>query len=54
MHDFRINSNRRRQFAEPPKFNALLEPKRNSLAEQGAKIMRKGSAMNQLEPIAEN
>ena len=52
MHDFRINTNRRRQFADPH-YNALLEPHRNSLAEQGAKIMRKGSVRNQLEPIAE-
>ena len=49
MHDFRIQSNRRRQF----QFSQDKQPMKNTLAEHGAKIMRKGSMGQQLEPIPE-
>ena len=53
MHDFRVNTNRRRQFIEPR--HKYSEFGSNTLAQQAAKIMRKGSGhYNELEPIAEN
>ena len=54
MYDFRINTNRRRQFVEER--HSYNEYGTNSLAEQGAKIMRKGSQRGALEldPIPEN
>ena len=55
MYDFRVSTNRRRQFIEPRQ--AYHEFGSNLLAQQGAKIMRKGSSRlsgPDLEPIAEN
>ena len=50
MHDFRINTNRRRQFRESK--SGTYEFGKDSLAEHGAKIMQKGK-LAELEPIAE-